>query len=187
MCLSALPSRIVLAGFLFFLVPLSLDSLGFGGAAIGRTMMTYFLVLLIMNQVAAMIADRFQNHGLLVIVGGVASAVGCVLFVSTTDVWPLVIAVALIGLGQSLVMTPQVAVLPIYFRREVETHGIGAITAAFRVVERGGSIAGPMVAGVIVAATGLDEAGRLIGYGVLATTAVLTLLVASRVFSRQSR
>ena len=187
MCLSALPSRIVLAGFLFFLVPLSLDSLGFGGAAIGRTMMTYFLVLLIMNQAAAMIADRFQNHGLLILVGGAASAAGCLLFVSTADVWPLVAAIALIGLGQSLVMTPQVAVLPVYFRKEVETHGIGAITAAFRVVERGGSIAGPLVAGVIVAATGLEESGRLIGYGVLATTAVLSLLIASRVLGRRSR
>ena len=185
MGLSALPSRIVLAGFLFFLVPLYLDSLGFGGAAIGRTMMVYFVVLLVMNQAAALIADRFQNHGLLILAGGVSAAAGCLLFVSTADVLPLVIAIALIGLGQSLVMTPQVAVLPGYFRNETHEYGAGALTEAFRVVERTGSIAGPLVAGVVVAATGLEQAGQLIGYGVLATTGLLAVLMAFRVFGRR--
>ena len=180
--LSALPSRIVLTGFLYFLVPLYLDALEFGGAAIGRTMMVYFIVLLAMNQAAALLADRFQNHGMLILAGGVSAAVGCLLFVSTADVWPLVIGIALIGLGQSLVMTPQVAVLPAYFRREAQAYGAGAITAAFRVLERAGSIAGPLVAGVVVAATGLEQAGRLIGYGVLTTTGLLAVLMAFRVF-----
>ena len=187
MGLSALPSRIVLAGFLFFLVPLYLDSLGFGGAAIGRTMMTYFVMLLILNQAAAWIADRFQKHGVLILAGGVASAIGCLLFVSTAEIWLLVTSIALIGLGQSLVMTPQVAVLPAYFRKETDEFGPGAITAAFRVVERGGSIVGPLLAGVMVAAAGLEQAGRWIGYGVLVTTALLTLLIASGVLSQRSR
>ena len=185
MGLSALPSRIVLTGFLYFLVPLYLDALDFGGAAIGRTMMVYFIVLLAMNQAAALLADRFQNHGMLILAGGVSAAAGCLLFVSTADVWPLVIGIALIGLGQSLVMTPQVAVLPAYFRREAHEFGAGAITTAFRVVERAGSIVGPLVAGVVVAATGLEQAGRLIGYGVLTTTVLLALLMAIRVFGRR--
>ena len=183
MGLSALPSRIVLVGFLFFLVPLYLDALGFSGAAIGRTMMVYFVVLLVMNQAAALIADRFQNHGLLILAGGVSASAGCLLFVSTADVLRLVIAIALIGLGQSLVMTPQVAVLPVYFLKEVKALGAGAMTEAFRVVERAGSIAGPLVAGVVVAATGLEQAGRLIGYGALVMTGLLAVLMAARVFS----
>ena len=185
MGLSALPARIVLTGFLYFLVPLYLDALDFGGAAIGRTMMVYFIVLLAMNQAAALLADRYQNHGLLILAGGASAAAGCLLFVSTADVWPLVIGIALIGLGLSLVMTPQVAVLPAYFRREAEEFGTGAVTAAFRLVERTGSFVGPLVAGVIVAATGLEQAGRLIGYGVLATTGLLALLMALRVFGRR--
>ena len=185
MGLSALPSRIVLAGFLFFLVPLYLDALGFGGAAIGRTMMVYFVVLLVMNQAAALIADRFQNHGLLILAGGVSASAGCLLFVSTADVLRLVIAIALIGLGQSLVMTPQVAALPAYFLKETKAFGAGAITEAFRVVERAGSMAGPLVAGVVVAATGLEQAGRLIGFGVLTTTGLLAVLMAIGVFSRR--
>ena len=185
MGLSALPSRIVLAGFLFFLVPLYLDALGFGGAAIGRTMMVYFVVLLVMNQAAALIADRFQNHGLLILAGGVSAAVGCLLFVSTAEVLTLVIGIALIGLGQSLVMTPQVAALPAYFRKETQEFGVGALTEAFRVVERTGSIFGPLVAGVVVAATGLEQAGRLIGYGALAATGLLAVLMAFRVFGRR--
>lgn len=185
MALSALPSRIVLTGFLFFLVPLYLDSLGFGGAAIGRTMMVYFLVLLVMNQAAAVIADRFQNHGILILVGGVSTGVGCMLFVATTDSLLLACGVALIGLGQSFVMTPQVAVLPSYFSAETEAHGTGTVTAAFRVVERAGSIAGPLLAGAIVAFAGLAHAGALVGYGILATTALMAVLLAVGVFSRR--
>ena len=186
MGLSALPARIVLAGFLFFLVPLYLDALGFGGAAIGRTMMVYFVVLLVMNQVAVFFADRFQRHGVLILSGGVSAAAGCLLFVSTADIWSLVMAISLIGLGQSLVMTPQVAALPRYFLREAEASGTGAITAAFRFVERTGSFIGPLTAGVIVAATGLEQAGRLIGYGVLTTTGLLALLMALGVFGRRN-
>ena len=185
MALSALPSRIVLTGFLFFLVPLYLDSLGFGGAAIGRTMMVYFLVLLVMNQAAAVIADRFQNHGVLILVGGVSAGAGCLLFVSTTDSLLLACGVALIGLGQSFVMTPQVAVLPTYFRVETEAYGTGTVTAAFRVVERAGSIAGPLLAGAIVAFAGLAHAGELVGYGILVTTALMAVLLAAGIFSRR--
>lgn len=185
MALSALPSRIVLTGFLFFLVPLYLDSLGFGGAAIGRTMMVYFLVLLVMNQAAAVIADRFQNHGILILIGGVSAGVGCMLFVATTDSLLLACGVALIGLGQSFVMTPQVAVLPSYFRAETEAYGTGTVTAAFRVVERAGSIVGPLLAGAIVAFAGLAHAGTLVGYGILATTALMAVLLAVGVFSRR--
>ena len=185
MALSALPSRTVLTGFLFFLVPLYLDSLDFGGAAIGRTMMVYFLVLLVMNQAAALIADRFQNHGMLIVVGGISVAAGCLLFVSTTDALLLACGVALIGLGQSFVMTPQVAVLPTYFRSETEAFGTGPVTAAFRVVERAGSIAGPLLAGSIVAFAGLQHAGRLLGYGIAATTLLLALLLIVGVFTRR--
>ena len=185
MALSALPSRIVLTGFLFFLVPLYLDSIGFGGAAIGRTMMIYFLVLLVMNQAAALIADRFQNHGVLILAGGVSAAAGCLLFVSTVDSLPLACGIALIGIGQSFVMTPQVAALPTYFRNETEAFGTGTVTVAFRVVERAGSIAGPLLAGAIVAAAGLERAGVLIGYGTFVTTALLALFLATGVISRR--
>ena len=185
MALSALPSLTVLTGFLFFLVPLYLDSLDFGGAAIGRTMMVYFLVLLVMNQAAALIADRFQNHGMLIVVGGISVAAGCLLFVSTTDALLLACGVALIGLGQSFVMTPQVAVLPTYFRSETEAFGTGPVTAAFRVVERAGSIAGPLLAGSIVAFAGLQHAGRLLGYGIAVTTLLLALLLVVGVFTRR--
>ncbi len=185
MALSALPSRIVLTGFLFFLVPLYLDSLGFGGAAIGRTMMVYFLVLLVMNQAAAVMADRFQNHGTLILIGGLSAALGCLAFVSTTDSLLLVCGVALIGLGQSFVMTPQVAALPAFFRNETEAFGTGTVTAAFRVVERAGSIGGPLLAGAVVAVAGLEQAGRLIGYGILVTTALLAALLAVGVFTRR--
>lgn len=185
MALSALPSRTVLTGFLFFLVPLYLDSLDFGGAAIGRTMMVYFLVLLVMNQAAALIADRFQNHGMLIVVGGISVAAGCLLFVSTTDALLLACGVALIGLGQSFVMTPQVAVLPTYFRSETEAFGTGPVTAAFRVVERAGSIAGPLLAGSTVAFAGLQHAGRLLGYGIAVTTLLLALLLVVGVFTRR--
>ena len=185
MAVSALPSRIVLTGFMFFLVPLYLDSIDFGGAAIGRTMMVYFLLLLVMNQVAALTADRFQNHGILILAGGVSAGAGCLLFVSTVDNLLLVCGVALIGLGQSLVMTPQVAVLPAYFRTETEAFGTGSVTAAFRVVERGGSMVGPLLAGVILAVAGLEQAGGLIGYGILVTTGLLALFLATGAISRR--
>ena len=148
-------------------------------------MMVYFLVLLVMNQAAALIADRFLAHGALIIVGGFAAAAGCLLFVSTTDVVLLACGVALIGLGQSFVMTPQVAVLPTYFRPETEAFGTGPVTAAFRVVERGGSVVGPLLAGSIVAFAGLQHAGRLLGYGIAATTLLLALLVVAGSFSRR--
>ena len=67
----------------------------------------------------------------------------------------------------------------------MKAFGAGAMTEAFRVVERAGSIAGPLVAGVVVAATGLEQAGRLIGYGALVATGLLALLMAARVFSRR--
>lgn len=177
MLLSAAPARVMLTGFLYFLTPLYLASLDFDKSAIGRIMMCYFIVMFLVSPIASLLADKFHSHRALLVSGGLASGIGALAFSYSDNPWVLVAGVALVGLGQSFIMSPQMAVIPEFFRRECDRHGLGSVLSVFRVVERVGSVSGPLLAAAFVGFFGYQEAAYAIGVTMLILTGVLMLFL----------
>ena len=171
--LSAAPARFMLTGFLFFFVPLHLVALGYGQSAIGRVMMCYFLIMVLCSPVVSWLADRHRCHRLLLVGGGFCSGAGACLVALTAEPLGILAGVSLVGLGQSLVATPQLALIPDFFRRECAHFGLDAMLTAFRVVERVGSFLGPFLAAAFLAAFGYASAAWAIGATVLASGVLL--------------
>jgi predicted MFS family arabinose efflux permease len=172
---SAIPTRIMLTGFLFYMTPLYLLSLGFGPSEIGRMVMCYFLVMYLVSPLGAELADKWNCHRVLLVIGGGFSAIGALIFVFSHNAWVIVVGIACIGLGQSLVTTPQLALIPSVFAPACERFGLSEVLAQFRVVERIGSIGGPLLCAALVGSFGFELTFMVISAS-MATFAVCLML-----------
>jgi predicted MFS family arabinose efflux permease len=171
--LAAMPARLVLTGFLFYLTPLRLHEMGFTEAAIGRLMMAYFIVTVFATPVVSLLADRYGWHRGMMLAGGGLSGLGVLLFASAGGTWPLLAAVLLVGLGQALAATPLLASVPPLFAEECAGFGLDSLLSVFRIIERVGSLAGPLLAAALLGASGFVRSTHVIGVGTLALTAGL--------------
>ncbi|WP_223645720.1 MFS transporter [Corallococcus sp. EGB] len=171
--LAAMPARLVLTGFLFYLTPLRLHAMGFTEAAIGRLMMGYFIVTVFATPVVSLLADRHGWHRGMMLAGGGLSGLGVLLFASAAGMWPLLAAVLLVGLGQALAATPLLASIPPLFAEECAGFGLDSLLSVFRMIERVGSLVGPLLAAALLGASGFVRSTHVIGVGMLALTAGL--------------
>ena len=178
---AAVPGKLILAGFLFYLVPLYLSELGNRPAAIGWMMMLYGVSTLAVMQLAARFADRSGRHATVVAAGGALAGLGCLasLYESVAGgaSGAVVIAIVALGVGHALSLTSQLAIV-----QNVADHyrgGLGraSVIGVYRLVERTGMILGPIVAGALAA--GFGYRGAVIGIGaiVLAATAVYAVMM----------
>lgn len=171
---SAIPAKIALAGFLFYLTPLALHQEGYTPAAIGRAMLAYFVLVAAVNPLASYLSDRFHWRlsltlagGTLIGLGGLAGFVG-----GETAILAAIVA---LGVGTGLASAPMQALAS-----EIgEKAGATSVAVILRTIERLGSVAGPLWAGAWLAAHAYGGAMAAIGVLVLAGT-LLCLAAAER-------
>lgn len=178
--LAAIPARLAAAALLAVLVPLYLADHGESPLMTGRVLALYFMSFMLAVPVVARYSDRSGRRRGWVVGGGAVSALACVLLPllapSVGPVWAAAAGCALLGLGQALLSAPQLALVTEAVEREpragADTDAEHAL-AAFRFLERVGSIAAPLVAAAAATAFGLAGAAGLIG----AILGVATLLL----------
>ena len=177
---AAIPGKLILAGFLFYLVPLYLSDLGNRQSVIGWMIMLYGISTLVCMPVAARFADRSGRHATVVAAGGLLAGLGCLASLSDAAFGgpsnAVVIAIVALGIGHALSLTSQMAIV-----QEVASHhgGLGqaSVIGAYRLVERAGMVLGPVVAGALAASFGYQ--GAIVGIGgiVLACIALYMLVM----------
>jgi MFS family permease len=122
-------------------------------------------------------SDRSRRRKPWVVAGCALSAAACLAFPLVGGVAGAAIACALLGVGQALLSGPVIALVTEAFDRDPHaTQIVGATPeqalAAFRFIERFGSIAAPFAAAACVALFGLQGAigaiGLLLGAGAVA-------------------
>ena len=170
---AAVPGKLILAGFLFYLVPLYLSELGNRQSVIGWMIMLYGVSTLVCMPFAARFADRSGRHAAVVAAGGVLAGAGCLAGLSETLVGgpsnAVMIAILALGFGHALSLTSQIAIV-----QEIASHhgGLGqaSIIGAYRLVERVGMVLGPIVAGALAAGFGYQ--GAIVGIGVIVLVSI---------------
>lgn len=169
--LAALPPRIVLTGFLLFMTPVVLNKLEYSDAAVGRFLMCYFICNLLFTPLVARALDRFNCHRSFLFFGTLLLGAAVLLFSYSTLIVSLVISMILAGLGMALATTSLVSIIPVQFARECATEGLGTVTSLLRVVERIGSILGPLVVALLIRAAGYSQGAMILG-GILTALAL---------------
>ena len=178
---AAIPAKVLLGGFIFFLAPLELRELGLSQAAIGRNVMLYGLCMLPAIIVGAWLTDRTGRGGLVIALAGVINGVALLLPLWLERDVALLLAIIGTGLAQGLAAAPMLAIIPgLSLMRGAPNSA--AMLSFLRLAERFGSVIGPPAAAALfVLGTGQ---GTMLALGVLSlATAIgygLSLAVQAR-------
>ena len=161
--LAAIPAKILLTGVCFYLVPLYVLSIGGSQSVVGRILMVYAVVMVVLAPIAAALATSRERMEWLVGAGLVVSGIGGVLLFAGASVPWVFAAIFLVGLGQSLSIAAQSALVREHCDAEVAAMGEPAVYGVYRLLERLGNAAGPLLAGVLVLVFGYRTSFVTIG------------------------
>ena len=161
---AAIPSAVLSAAFLWYLVPLYLFELGATPAEIGRTMMVYYLLIIVAGPLAPRIVDRFGGLVWLVGFGSLLSALGLVFSYNWRSIWAVVLAVVIMGVSHAMTKAPQIALALELCQREIETAGQNVVLSFLRILERLGSIAGLLISAMMIHIYGYEATIGITGF-----------------------
>lgn len=178
--LAAIPAKIALTGFLFYLTPLFLHSLDVSQPAIGRTIMLYGVFMLIGTQLGAWLGDRGGRYALMVVLGGLLTGGALLTVTSVEPSHGMAVAVGVFGLAQGIASAPMLALLPLLCPAEARLYGETSLVSLLRLAERIGSVIGPLLAATLIAISGYTATIAVIG-GLSAVTALLFSPLALRI------
>ncbi len=177
--LAAMPAKILLTGTCFYLVPLYLLELGSSQSVVGRILMIYAVVMVLGAPLAAALATTRSRMENLVAAGLIISGSGGLLLLFSGGVLWVFAAIFLVGLGQSLSIAAQSALVREHCEAEVQAMGEPAVYAVYRLLERLGNAAGPLIAGTLVLTLGYRNSFMVTGAAV-ALCGLLFLLATRR-------
>jgi MFS family permease len=161
--LAAVPAKIVLTGMLFYLVPMYMLSVGANQAMTGRILMVYAVMMVLMGPLAAAWASTRQRMEWLVGGGLVLSGAGGMVMLAGADVSWVFAAVVLVGAGQAMSMAAQSALVSERCPEDVQRLGEHTVYGVYRLLERLGNAAGPLIAGGLVLFCGYRNSFVVIG------------------------
>ncbi len=180
---SAIPAKIMLTGFLFYLMPLFLIQLGNQQADVGRMMMIYFIIMVGGVPLSSFMADKTGRPWLFVILGGIIAGLGMMVVIWRQDTLAMILGISFFGLGQSVSTSTLIAMILTVTRRESEAMGQTSILGLFRVLERIGSVAGPFFAASLILPFGFS--GAMIGIGIMMLSSTLLLSIGFLINARK--
>ncbi|MFN0299674.1 MAG: MFS transporter [Burkholderiales bacterium] len=161
--LAAIPAKVILTGICFYLVPLYVISIGSTQSMAGRILMTYAVVMVTMVPVATSLAKNREHREWLVAAGLLVSGLGGFVMIASTNISWVFAAVFLVGVGQSLSITAQSALVSEHCHEEIARLGDQTVFGVYRLLERLGNAMGPLIAAALVVGYGYQRSFVVIG------------------------
>jgi MFS family permease len=167
-----IPTNILMASYLWYLVPLYLFELGATPAEIARTMMVYYMLIIIFGGAVSRKVVTMDGLILLVGLGALLSGIGLVTFYQWYDFWAVVFSVSILGLSHALIKAPQITLSLDLCKAEVASMGHNVVLSALRLLERFGSIVGLVAGATMINAYGYQSTTGIAGAAVCAGSIV---------------
>lgn len=175
--LCAMPAKIILVAFCFFLVPLQMEAVGATQSTTGRMLMIYPIAMVLLVPVFAAIADRRNMRAQFVALGGLVAGLSAFAVLFDADgVLLIAIMLAGLGLGQAISIAPLSGLVGELGRGLPAGVNENSVYGIFRLVERTGNALGPLVAGTLLGIYGFSATVAIIG-GATAICALLFLAI----------
>lgn len=173
MVFGAIPAKLILTGFLFYLTPLYLFELGNSQSEIGRGMMLYFILMVFGTPIFARLSDKYGRQIIPVVIGGFFAGGGALAMMQFDSSLGVLLGIGGLGLGHAMATAPLISLVPVVCASQVRILGQTTVLSIFRIVERVGSVAGPFAAATLIGVYGFSEAIIVLGVVVLACTLIL--------------
>jgi len=174
MVFGAIPAKLILTGFLFYLTPLYLFELDNSQSEIGRGMMLYFILMVFGTPVFARLSDKYGRQIIPVVIGGFLAGGGALAMIQFDNSLGVLLGIGGLGLGHAMATAPLISLVPVVCAEQVRTLGQTTVLSIFRIVERTGSVAGPFAAATLIGVYGFSDAIIILGVVVLGCTLILT-------------
>jgi len=175
----AIPAKLILSGYLFYLVPQLSAEMGHTQSVTGRIVMIYAIASLVVTPLAGRIYDAVKRDPLVLGAGAMVAGGGAILIGVQANTWMLVASVALFGTGQALAIAAQLALAMRYAGPQAQELGQISVVGVYRLLERAGAVLGPLTAAPLIGMTGgLAGASAALG-GIVGGLALLFLLYAA--------
>ncbi|NRR34054.1 MFS transporter [Oxalobacteraceae bacterium] len=184
--LTGIPAKFMYTGFLIFLVPLLLTSLGHSKSEIGRYTMLYGLGCLLLAPVFARLADRYNAYAALVAAGGLLTGLGMLPVFMGASAELVMLAIGALGIGQAMSISAQLVLVVRVTQAQTQGGGSGAVLGLFRLVERLGAAAGPVATGALVVSSSPSQAMLWLGGASVSASLLFALLFALPSMRRNS-
>ncbi|MET1114148.1 MAG: MFS transporter [Comamonas sp.] len=178
---AGLPARLVAVTLLVVVVPLQMSALQQPETVTGRALLLYFLVFALSVSWFAQWSDASGRRAPFLIAGGLLGTLACWALPGVGGVPGMALGCALLGLAQALQCSTQLALVTELFEPQAgkpQHASPEQALAAFRLLERLGSIAAPFATAWAVAAFGHD--GAMWAIGLFLAAATLGMLPALR-------
>ncbi|MDA9556435.1 MFS transporter [Vibrio sp.] len=180
---SAIPAKIILTGFLYYICPVYLQDMGESSSVSGRVIMTYGLAIILIAPISAALVDKFKNKIAFIVLGGLISSIAMlnVYFLDGTS--GVLLIVIFVGIAHGICVSPQIPlVIDLMSNQGIER---GKIIGIFRLTERIGNITGPILAGILLSTFSYNE--TIIIFGVILFISSIILLFSYTVFTRMDK
>lgn len=174
----AIPAKIILTGFLYFMVPIYLVSLDASQSEIGRIMMIYSLVIIPLSPVASGIADKTKKMRELVILGTILSGAILISLYGEASLFKILVAVALMGIAHSILKAPLIA-CALEASESTPEVGRTEVLGILRTSERIGSVLGPVLVAGLLSIYDFGQAMSIVGAGVIVAGLLMLMFLKS--------
>lgn len=162
----SIPNKICLIGFVYYLAPLFLKSLGSGQSDIGRYIMGYSLMMILFSQMVSKWSDRHFTPKPFIFWGGVLSGLSLIPFFFFENTWMVAIGIIMLGLSHTISVSNQAKMASQL--NVVKEIGVGPGLGVYRQMERLGNVIAPILLGLMSSIFGYSKT--------LALTGILTFL-----------
>ncbi|HYC37750.1 MAG TPA: MFS transporter [Usitatibacter sp.] len=156
--LAAMPAKMILTGVCFYLVPLYIVSIGNTTAMAGRMLMVYAVMMVVIVPLAANLSDASMRRDRYVSMGLILSGLSGMLLLLSESFLVVFGVVFLLGLGQSMSIAAQSALVSEHCKEEIRVYGHDAVYGVYRLLERLGNALGPLLASLLVVVWGYQGA-----------------------------
>lgn len=191
LCIGA-PAKAILTGVITFALPLVLGQIGYRPEDIGQIVMLYGLGVVASSGYVSRWVDRTKNTEAILFIGAIMSgaglaAIGLLNYPILKESWMgtavLIAAVALVGIAHGFINAP--VVTHIGHSELAARIGANSANTAYRFLERGGHVAGPLLLSQLFIAFG-QGINVISGFGI--GIIILGLVfVAHRAFPRAAK
>lgn len=174
LALAAIPAKVIVIAFCFYLVPLYVAESGHNAAMAGRIIMLYSVMMVLGVPLTTEVVERIQRarqarpHATFVAGGLVVSGLAGLVMLVPLGLWGATALVLLLGIAQAMSIAPQSAMVADVSAADMGRLGESAIYGVYRLVERLGNAMGPVIAAFLLQVAGFHAAFAVIGASVLA-------------------
>ncbi len=147
---AAIPAKIILIGYCFYLIPLYMPELGSNAVMAGRLIMLYAVVTVFGIPFTLRWSADPARHWYFVAAGLLLSGVAGLMPLLLPGIYAVAAMVVLLGAAQSLSIAPQTTMVLRVCAAEVARLGSESVLGVYRLIERIGNALAPLIAAALL-------------------------------------